>query len=68
MAETGCFATDLLKNGCTNEILPWCCDNGVCSKRIPFSGSSSVFFVDVVPNCEGTTDTEWGFELECAGG
>ena len=66
MAETGCVGTDLLANDCTDEILPWCCDNGSCGKRIPFSGSTSIFLVDVVPNCGGTSNTEWGFELECA--
>lgn len=64
MREVPCVGTGVLPNAC-DEWRVWCCDGGACQTRITYSGSSSMFVVDVEPNCSGTTDTAWGFMISC---
>ena len=67
--ETGCVGTLALNwTGCQKDGLgrEWCCaDNGDCGTDFSFNGSSKHVSVDVDPNCNGTTDTLWAFEVTC---
>lgn len=60
---TGCYGTGTLFDGCSG---PCCCDDaGECWCEIPYSGQSTQMQVTVNPNCLGTPDTRWWFQLEC---
>ena len=61
IADTTCFATSG-RSGC-NAF--GCCDGEWCSLPITYSGSSSQMTVEVTPNREGGTGTDWSFALSC---
>lgn len=64
---TGCFGTIGLV-GCTQTgIYSACCNGGgECALRFRYGpGSSTKLNVTVSPNCSGTANTEWVFNLTC---
>ena len=62
--ETGCLKTKDFGPGC--NLNGACCDGaGVCTISFQYSGSSTQMTVHVMPNCSGTDETGWEFELSC---
>jgi hypothetical protein len=60
LLDTNCIGT----NGAIGP--GWTCNaTGVCSKNIPYSGSSSKMTVHVSSGCTGEPDTSWWFNLSC---
>jgi hypothetical protein len=45
----------------------FCCDGqGICDMRFRYGpGASTTLNVTVEPNCSGTSDTRWFFQLSC---
>jgi len=43
----------------------WCKINGAgCNRPFTYSGGG-LLTVEVIPNCDGTSDTIWSFEIAC---
>ena len=68
LVTTNCLGTKVLPMGCTQlGLVTMCCDGkGNCEMRFRYGpGASTKLQVDVSPNCNGTVDTGWEFQLTC---
>ncbi|HEX2877463.1 MAG TPA: hypothetical protein VHP33_39720, partial [Polyangiaceae bacterium] len=68
VVRTGCFGTDKRPVGFVQlgNLTATCHGNGECDLRFRYGpGTSTTLNVDVIPNCEGTTETEWYFKVGC---
>jgi hypothetical protein len=59
---TGCYGTNGATGVTTNG---WFCANGNCAFNLNYAGASTKMKVMVTPNCSGTPNTQWEYQISC---